>query len=106
MEAKIRQNQPTIKAIEEQWSQKENIPTPSGSKGVGQTNSPLASHHSESRKAGAKSHHSSQFQKVFKIRQGTKGKSKTTFSQRKKESDPMIQKALDLLKEVHKNRKF
>ncbi|MBW0461047.1 hypothetical protein O181_000762 [Austropuccinia psidii MF-1] len=34
-EAKIRENQATIQTIEEQWGQKENILTPSGSQGVG-----------------------------------------------------------------------
>ncbi|MBW0469452.1 hypothetical protein O181_009167 [Austropuccinia psidii MF-1] len=68
-EAKIRENQATIHNIEEQWRHKENILTPAGSQGVGQTNSFVASNHSESRKAGAKSHHSSQSQEVYRIRQ-------------------------------------
>ncbi|MBW0532428.1 hypothetical protein O181_072143 [Austropuccinia psidii MF-1] len=42
---------------------------------------------------------------ISRGRQGYKGKNKTTFSQRKRESDPMIQKLLDLMTEVHKNQK-
>ncbi|MBW0465159.1 hypothetical protein O181_004874 [Austropuccinia psidii MF-1] len=37
-----------------------------------------------------KSHHSSQSKEVFRRGQGYKGKNKTTFSKRKRESDPMI----------------
>ncbi|MBW0550605.1 hypothetical protein O181_090320 [Austropuccinia psidii MF-1] len=94
-EAKFRENKATIQSIEEQWSQKGNILTPSGSQVVGQASSPVASNHSEYRKSGAKSHHYSQFQEFFSRRQGSKGKNKTTFSQRKKESHPTIQKLLD-----------
>ncbi|MBW0508762.1 hypothetical protein O181_048477 [Austropuccinia psidii MF-1] len=47
----------------------------------------------------------SQSQEVSRRRQGYKGKTKTTFSQRKRESDPITQKRLDLVKEVHKNHK-
>ncbi|MBW0539814.1 hypothetical protein O181_079529 [Austropuccinia psidii MF-1] len=78
---------------------------PSGSQGAGQISSPVASHHSETSRLVAKSHHSSQLQEVSRIRQGNKGKNKTSFNQRRKESDPMIQKLLDLVKEVHKNQK-
>ncbi|MBW0484282.1 hypothetical protein O181_023997 [Austropuccinia psidii MF-1] len=42
---------------------------------------------------------------ISRRRQGYKGKNKTYFSQRKKESDPMIQKLLDLVKEVKKSQK-
>ncbi|MBW0491854.1 hypothetical protein O181_031569 [Austropuccinia psidii MF-1] len=42
---------------------------------------------------------------IFRRRQGYKGKNKTTFNQRKRESDPMIQKLLHLVKEVHKSQK-
>ncbi|MBW0495517.1 hypothetical protein O181_035232 [Austropuccinia psidii MF-1] len=104
-EGKIRENQTTIQAGEDQWSQKEHILTPSGSQGVNQTNSPVASHHSETSKARAKSHHPSHFRKVSRRRQGSKGKNRTTFIQRKKESDPMIQKLLELVKEVHRHKK-
>ncbi|MBW0539938.1 hypothetical protein O181_079653 [Austropuccinia psidii MF-1] len=63
------------------------------------------SHHSETNISVAKSHHSSQSQEVSRRRQGYKGKKKITFSQRKRESDPIIQKLFDLVKEVHKNQK-
>ncbi|MBW0494309.1 hypothetical protein O181_034024 [Austropuccinia psidii MF-1] len=53
----------------------------------------------------AKSHHSSQSQEVSRRRQGYKGKNKTTFNQRKRESDPMIQKLWDLVKKIHKSQK-
>ncbi|MBW0524412.1 hypothetical protein O181_064127 [Austropuccinia psidii MF-1] len=82
-----------------------NTQIPSGSQGVGQTSSKVASNHSGANRTVAKMLHSSQSQEVFRIRQGYKGKNKTSFSQRQKESDPMIQKLLDLVKEVHKNRK-
>ncbi|MBW0469266.1 hypothetical protein O181_008981 [Austropuccinia psidii MF-1] len=48
---------------------------------------------------------SSQSKEVSRRRQGYKGKNKITFNQRKRESDTMIQKLLDLVKEVHKNQK-
>ncbi|MBW0543530.1 hypothetical protein O181_083245 [Austropuccinia psidii MF-1] len=69
-EAKIRENQATIQTIEEQSSQKENIMTSLGSQGVGQPNFPVDSHHFESRKAGAKSDHYSQFQESSRRIQG------------------------------------
>ncbi|MBW0505956.1 hypothetical protein O181_045671 [Austropuccinia psidii MF-1] len=47
----------------------------------------------------------SQSQEVPRRRQGYKGKNKTTFNQRKRESEPMIQGLLDLVKEVHTNQK-
>ncbi|MBW0534405.1 hypothetical protein O181_074120, partial [Austropuccinia psidii MF-1] len=53
----------------------------------------------------AKNHRSSQFQEVSRRRKGYKGKNKTFFSQRQRESDPMIHKLLYLVKEVHKNQK-
>ncbi|MBW0550798.1 hypothetical protein O181_090513, partial [Austropuccinia psidii MF-1] len=102
---RIRENQATIQAIEEQLTQTGHTKIPSGSQGAGQISSPVASHHSETRKSVAKSHHSSQFQELSRIRQGSKGKNKTSFNQRKRESDPMIQKLLDLVKEVQKNQK-
>ncbi|MBW0504463.1 hypothetical protein O181_044178 [Austropuccinia psidii MF-1] len=52
----------------------------------------------------AKSHNSSQFQEVSRRRQGNKGKNKTSFNQRRKESYPMIQQLLDLVKEVNKSQ--
>ncbi|MBW0554417.1 hypothetical protein O181_094132 [Austropuccinia psidii MF-1] len=83
-EDKIRENKATFQAMEEQWSQKEHILNPSGSQGVLQPNSPVDSYHSGSSQTVAKSHHSSQLQKVSRKRQGQKGKNKTTFRQRKK----------------------
>ncbi|MBW0522903.1 hypothetical protein O181_062618 [Austropuccinia psidii MF-1] len=56
---------------------------PSGSQRAGQISSSVASHHSETNRSVAKSHHSSQSQEVSRRRQGYKGKNKTTFSQRK-----------------------
>ncbi|MBW0581407.1 hypothetical protein O181_121122 [Austropuccinia psidii MF-1] len=102
---RIRENQATMQAIEEQLTQKGPTQIPSGSQGAGPISSPLASHNSETRRSVAKGHHSSQFQQVSRRRQGNKGKNKTSFNQRRNESDPMIQKLLDLVKEVHKNQK-
>ncbi|MBW0503601.1 hypothetical protein O181_043316 [Austropuccinia psidii MF-1] len=45
-ESKIRENQATIQAIEEQLTQTGHTQIPSGSQGVGRTSSPVASHHS------------------------------------------------------------
>ncbi|MBW0527925.1 hypothetical protein O181_067640 [Austropuccinia psidii MF-1] len=78
---------------------------PSGSQGVDQTSSPVASHHSATNRSVIKSHHSSQSQIVSRRRQGYKGKNKTSFNQRQRESDPLIQKVLGLVKEVHKSQK-
>ncbi|MBW0528820.1 hypothetical protein O181_068535 [Austropuccinia psidii MF-1] len=102
---RIRENQATIQAIEEQLTQTGHTKIPSGSQGVGQTSSPVASHHSGTSRSVAKSHHSSQSQVASRRRQGYKGKNKTSFKKRQKESDLMIQKLLDLVKEVHKNQK-
>ncbi|MBW0533430.1 hypothetical protein O181_073145 [Austropuccinia psidii MF-1] len=102
---RIRENQATFQAIEEQLTQTGNTQIPSGSQGAGQISSPVASYHSETNRSLAKSHHSSQSQKVSRRRQGYKGKNKASFHQRQRESDPMIQKLLDLVKEVHKNQK-
>ncbi|MBW0466534.1 hypothetical protein O181_006249 [Austropuccinia psidii MF-1] len=77
---------------------------PSGSEEVNQTISPVASHYAGTNISVAKSHHSSQSQEVSRRRQGYKGKNKTTFNRRKRESDPMIQTLLDLVKEIHKNQ--
>ncbi|MBW0525184.1 hypothetical protein O181_064899 [Austropuccinia psidii MF-1] len=87
---RIRENQATIQAIEEQLTQTGHDQIPSGSKAVGQTSSPVASHHSGTRRSVAKSHHSSQYQLVSRRRQGYKGKNKTSFNQRQRESDAMI----------------
>ncbi|MBW0477356.1 hypothetical protein O181_017071 [Austropuccinia psidii MF-1] len=104
-ETRIRQNYATIQAIEGKLTQTGHIKIASGSQGVGQTSSPLASHHSGTNRSVAKSHHSSQSQVVSRRRQGYKGKNKTYFKQRQRESDQMIQKLLDLVKEVHQNQK-
>ncbi|MBW0505739.1 hypothetical protein O181_045454 [Austropuccinia psidii MF-1] len=68
-ETKIRQNQATVQAIEEQWIQKEHILTPLVSQVVYQTNSQVASH-----KSVAKSHHYSQFWEVFRRIKGPKAR--------------------------------
>ncbi|MBW0590991.1 hypothetical protein O181_130706 [Austropuccinia psidii MF-1] len=104
-ESRISENQATIQAIEEQLTQTGHTQIPSGSQVVDHTSSPVASDHSETSRSVAKSHHFSQSQEVSRRRQGYKGKNKTTFNQRKRESDPMIQKLLDLVKEVRKNQK-
>ncbi|MBW0468974.1 hypothetical protein O181_008689 [Austropuccinia psidii MF-1] len=104
-ETMIRENQATIQAIEEQLNQTGPTLIPSGSQGVHQPNSPVASHHSGTSRSVAKSHHSSQSQVVSRRRQGYKGKNKTYFIQRQKESDPIIQNLLDSVKEVHKSQK-
>ncbi|MBW0574855.1 hypothetical protein O181_114570 [Austropuccinia psidii MF-1] len=67
--------------------------------------SPVASHHSETNKSVTRIHHSSQFQEVSRRRQAYKGKNKTSFNQRKRESDPMIQKLLDLVKKGTRTRR-
>ncbi|MBW0562257.1 hypothetical protein O181_101972 [Austropuccinia psidii MF-1] len=100
-----RENQATIQAIEEQVTQTGHTQIPSGSQGAGQISSPVTSHHSKTNRSVAKSHHSSQSQEASRRRQGYKGENKTTFSQRKQESDPMIKKLLYLVREVHKNQK-
>ncbi|MBW0531534.1 hypothetical protein O181_071249 [Austropuccinia psidii MF-1] len=102
---RIRENKATIQAIEEQLNQTGNTQIPSGSQGVDQTSSQVASNHSGTNISVAKSHHSSKSQEVSRRRQGYRGKNKTTFNQTKRESDPIIQKLLDLVKEVQKNQK-
>ncbi|MBW0588632.1 hypothetical protein O181_128347 [Austropuccinia psidii MF-1] len=57
-EARIRENQATIQAIEEQLNQTENTLIPSGSQGVSQAEPPVASQHSGTRRSVTKSHHS------------------------------------------------
>ncbi|MBW0561015.1 hypothetical protein O181_100730 [Austropuccinia psidii MF-1] len=104
-EFRIRENQATIQAIEEQLTQTGHTWIPSGSQGGGQPSSPVASHHSGTNRAVAKSHHSSQSQVVSRRRQGYKSKNKTSFNQRQREPDPMFQKLLDLVKEAHKRQK-
>ncbi|MBW0478319.1 hypothetical protein O181_018034 [Austropuccinia psidii MF-1] len=91
---RIRENQATIQAIEEQLTQTGNTQIPSGSQGVGQTSSPEASNYSGTNRSVAKSHHSSQSQVVSRRIQGYKDKNKASFNQRQRELDSMIQKLL------------
>ncbi|MBW0495521.1 hypothetical protein O181_035236 [Austropuccinia psidii MF-1] len=102
---RIRENQATIQDIEEQLTQTGHIHIASDSQGVHQKSSPMASHHSGNDRSGVKSHHSSQSQEVSSRIQEFKGKNKISFNQRQRESDPMIQQLLELLKEVHKSQK-
>ncbi|MBW0492831.1 hypothetical protein O181_032546 [Austropuccinia psidii MF-1] len=81
----ISENQATIQAIEEQLNQMGPTLIPSGSQGVDQPSSPLASHHSGTSRSVAMSHNSSQSQVFSRRRQGYKGKNKTYFIQRQKE---------------------
>ncbi|MBW0509270.1 hypothetical protein O181_048985 [Austropuccinia psidii MF-1] len=104
-EKRIKENQATIQCIEEQLTQTGHTQIPSGSQGEDQISSSVASHHSETNGSVDKSHHSSHSQEVSRRRQQHKGKNKTFFPQRQRELDPMIQKLLDLVKEVHKNQK-
>ncbi|MBW0480736.1 hypothetical protein O181_020451 [Austropuccinia psidii MF-1] len=98
-EARIRETQATIQTIEEQLHQAEHALFPSRSQGVNQPDFPLDSHHS-----GIKSHHSSHCHVHARRKQRSKRENITSLNQRQKESDPMIQKLLDLLKEVHKSQ--
>ncbi|MBW0474598.1 hypothetical protein O181_014313 [Austropuccinia psidii MF-1] len=84
-ETRIRENQDTIQAIEEQLKQTGPTLIHSGSQGVDQPNSPVASYHSGTSRSVSKSNHSSQSQVVSRRRQGYNGKNKTSFSQRQKE---------------------
>ncbi|MBW0476453.1 hypothetical protein O181_016168 [Austropuccinia psidii MF-1] len=104
-ETRIRENQVTIQAIEEQLNQTRPTLIPSGSQGVDQPNSPVASHHSDTSRLVAKSYPSSQSQVVSRRRQRYKGKNKISFSQRQNESDPMIMKLFHLVNKVHKSQK-
>ncbi|MBW0485284.1 hypothetical protein O181_024999 [Austropuccinia psidii MF-1] len=58
-ENRIRENQATFQAIEEQLTQIGHTQIPSGSKGAGQIGSPVSSHHSETNISVEKSNHSS-----------------------------------------------
>ncbi|MBW0522385.1 hypothetical protein O181_062100 [Austropuccinia psidii MF-1] len=104
-ENRIRENQATIQAIEEQLTQTGNTQIPSGSQRAGQISSRVASHHSKTNRSVAKSHHSSQSLEGSRRRQGYKGKNKTSFHQRQRELYPMIQKLLPLVEEVHNSQK-
>ncbi|MBW0593646.1 hypothetical protein O181_133361 [Austropuccinia psidii MF-1] len=78
---RLRKNQATIQAIEEQLTQTGHTQIPSGSQGAGQRSSPVASNHSETSRSVAKSHHSSHSQEVSRRRQGHKAKNKTSLKQ-------------------------
>ncbi|MBW0571675.1 hypothetical protein O181_111390 [Austropuccinia psidii MF-1] len=68
---RIRENRATIQAIEERLTQKGPTQIPLGSQGEGQISSPVAPHHSDTRRSMTKSHHSSQLQEKKRI-QGDK----------------------------------
>ncbi|MBW0532614.1 hypothetical protein O181_072329 [Austropuccinia psidii MF-1] len=101
---RIRKNQATIQAIEEQLNQTAPTLIPSGLEVVDQPNSPVASQNSGNSRSVAKIHHSSQSQVVFRRRQGYKGKNKSSFNQRKRDSEPIIQKLLELVKSFCKSQ--
>ncbi|MBW0507917.1 hypothetical protein O181_047632 [Austropuccinia psidii MF-1] len=61
---RIRKNQATIQAIEEQLTQTGHTQIPSGSQGVGQTSSPMDSHHLGTSRSVANSDHALQSQEV------------------------------------------
>ncbi|MBW0544244.1 hypothetical protein O181_083959 [Austropuccinia psidii MF-1] len=67
---RIRENQATIQALEEQLTQMGPTQIPSGSQGVSQISSPVASNHSETNTSVTRSHHSSQFLEVSRRTQG------------------------------------
>ncbi|MBW0506288.1 hypothetical protein O181_046003 [Austropuccinia psidii MF-1] len=71
---RIRENQATIPAIEEQLNQMGPNLIPSGSQGVYQPNSPVASHHSGTSRSVANSHGYSQSKVVSRRRKEYKGK--------------------------------
>ncbi|MBW0548781.1 hypothetical protein O181_088496 [Austropuccinia psidii MF-1] len=104
-EARTRDNQATVQEIEGKLNPTQNTVIPSGSQGVNKPDSPVASHHSGTNRSVTKCHHSSQSQVGSRRRQGSKVKNKNSFNQRQKDSDLMIQKILDLVKEVHKSQK-
>ncbi|MBW0506149.1 hypothetical protein O181_045864 [Austropuccinia psidii MF-1] len=67
---RIRENVATIHAIGEELNQKERALIPSGSQGVDQSSSPVASNYSGIRKSVTNSHYSPQSQVVSRRRQG------------------------------------
>ncbi|MBW0530657.1 hypothetical protein O181_070372 [Austropuccinia psidii MF-1] len=69
-ENRRRKNQATIQAIEEQLTQTGHTHIPSGSQGVGQKSSPVASYNSGTSRSVSKSCQSSQSQVVSRRRQG------------------------------------
>ncbi|MBW0509888.1 hypothetical protein O181_049603 [Austropuccinia psidii MF-1] len=104
-DTRIRENQATIQAIEEWLSQTGPTMIPSGFQGADKTSSRVASHNSGTNRLVMKSHHSSPSQVVSRRRQRYKGKNKTSFNQRQRESDPLILMLFYLVKEVHKSQK-
>ncbi|MBW0526581.1 hypothetical protein O181_066296 [Austropuccinia psidii MF-1] len=92
----IRENQATIQAIEEQLNQTGPTLISSGSQGVDQPNSPVASHHSCISRSVAKSHHSSQSQVIFRRRQGYKGKKQDIFQPKEERVRPNDPEAVGL----------
>ncbi|MBW0462422.1 hypothetical protein O181_002137 [Austropuccinia psidii MF-1] len=77
-ENRIRENQATIQAIEEQLTQTGHSQIPSGSQGEDHISSPVASHHSETNRSVAKSHPYSQSQAVSRIDKDTRAKTRPT----------------------------
>ncbi|MBW0477180.1 hypothetical protein O181_016895 [Austropuccinia psidii MF-1] len=67
---RIRENKATIQGIEKQLNQTEPNIIPSGSQGVNQPESQVASHHSGTNRSVTRGHPSSQSQVVSKRRQG------------------------------------
>ncbi|MBW0489292.1 hypothetical protein O181_029007 [Austropuccinia psidii MF-1] len=83
-ETRIRKNKATIQAIEEQLNQTEPTLILSGSQGVDQLNSPVASNHSGNSRSVSKSHHYSQCQVFSRRRKGYKGKKRPLSETRRK----------------------
>ncbi|MBW0516388.1 hypothetical protein O181_056103 [Austropuccinia psidii MF-1] len=75
-ESRLRENQATMQAIEEQLTQTGNTEITSGSQGAGQISSPVDSHHSETNRLMANSHHYSQSQEFSRRIQGYKDKTR------------------------------
>ncbi|MBW0568442.1 hypothetical protein O181_108157 [Austropuccinia psidii MF-1] len=70
MEARRKENQAPIQAIEEKMNQTENTLIPSGSQGLKQPDTPVDLKHSRTSRLVAKSHHYSKLKVVFSRRQG------------------------------------
>ncbi|MBW0485821.1 hypothetical protein O181_025536 [Austropuccinia psidii MF-1] len=86
-ETRIRENQATRKAIEEQLNQIAPILIYSGPQGVEKPNYQVASQHQGTSISVAKSHHSSQSQVVSRRRQGYKGKKRHLSAKGRKGQD-------------------
>ncbi|MBW0488867.1 hypothetical protein O181_028582 [Austropuccinia psidii MF-1] len=88
---RIRENKATIQAMKEQLTQTGHAQIASGSQGVGQTSSLVASHHSGTNRLVEKSHHFSQSQVVSRRRQGYVGQKQDLFepkAERVRHNDP------------------